>query len=230
MKLRKGELPQYIQQALKDAAAHPNAYMRSYEINKVIEAAKFSHPTLFKETTLKIKLSHVRLAFPALFQPQTVNGEGDPAYSATFILDADHPQIREIRSAIKDIAKAKWGAKADQTLTLMEKQDKTALHDGDLKANYDGFAGNFYISARSKARPTVVDRDRRPLTAADGRPYAGCYVAAIVELWAQDNQYGKRVNASLGGVQFVADGEAFGGGGVPTSADDFDDLAADDMV
>lgn len=230
MTLRKGELPHDVQRALKEAAALPNPYLRSAAISKVIDAARFAYPQFFKETTLKIKLSNVRLAFPAIFQAQTVNGEGDPAYSATFILDPKHPQVREIQSAIKDIAKAKWGAKADQTLTLMEKQDKTALHDGDLKANYDGFAGNLYVSARSKARPTVVDRDRRPLTAADGRPYAGCYVNAVIELWAQDNQYGKRINASLGGIQFAADGDAFGGGGVPVSADDFDDLAADDMV
>jgi hypothetical protein len=230
MTLRKGELPHDVQRALKEAAALPNQYLRSAAISKVIEAARFAYPQLFKETTLKIKLTNVRLAFPALFQPQTVNGEGDPAYSATFILDPTHPQIREIKSAISDIAKAKWGAKAEQQLTLMEKQDKTALHDGDLKANYDGFAGNLYISARTKARPTVVDRDRRPLTAADGKPYAGCYVTAIVELWAQDNQYGKRINASLGGVQFVSDGDSFGGGASVTTADDFDDLAVDDMI
>ena len=37
---------------------------------------------------------------------------------------------------------------------------------------------------------------------------------AIVELWAQDNNYGKRINASLAGVQFAKDGEAFAGGTV----------------
>jgi hypothetical protein len=229
MKLRKGELPLYIQQALKDAANHPSPYLRSYEINKVITAARFSHPTLFKEVNLKIKLSNVRLAFPAIFQPQTVNGEGEPAYSATFILDPKHPQMREIKSAIKDIAKAKWGDKAESQLAMLEKQARTCLQDGDLKANYEGFAGNFFVSARTKARPTVVDRDRTPLTSSDGKPYAGCFVNAVVELWAQDNQYGKRINASLGGIQFAGEGDAFGGKALVT-ADDFDDLAADDMV
>lgn len=177
---------------------------------------------------MKIRLQNVRLAFPALFQPQTVaNGEGDPAYSATFILEGRHPQIKEIKAAMADIAKQKWGAKADSTLTLLEKQGKTALHDGDLKSNYAGFAGNCYVSARNKTRPTVVDRDRTPLTAADGKPYGGCYVNAVVELWAQDNQYGKRINASLGGVQFFKDGESFGGGSSVVDADDFDDLSVD---
>ncbi|MBD0092018.1 ssDNA-binding protein, partial [Acinetobacter baumannii] len=35
---------------------------------------------------MKIRLNNVRLAFPALFEAKTVNGEGDPAFSASFIL------------------------------------------------------------------------------------------------------------------------------------------------
>ena len=73
----------------------------------------------------------------------------------------------------------------------------------------------------------LVEFDRSPLTETDGRPYSGCYVVAIVELWAQDNSWGKRVNATLKGVQFFADGEAFSGG-TPASAGDFDDLGAFD--
>jgi hypothetical protein len=230
VKLKGGELPPEVRAALQSAATIPNQTDRIRAIDRVLASARNQYPHLFKETSMKIRLTNVRLAFPAIFQAQTVNGEGDPAYSATFILPADHPQIREIKAAIKEVAKNKWGAKADQQLALMEKQDKTALHDGDLKSNYDGFAGNLYVSARSKTRPTVVDRDRTPLTASDGKPYAGCFVNAVVELWAQDNQYGKRINASLGGVQFAADGDAFGGGGVRTEADDFDDLSVDAMV
>lgn len=43
----------------------------------------------------------------------------------------------------------------------------------------------------------------------------------MVEFWAQDNNYGKRVNATLLGVQFVRDGAAFAGGttgAAPTNA------------
>jgi hypothetical protein len=53
-------------------------------------------------------------------------------------------------------------------------------------------------------------------------------VNASIELWCQDNNYGKRINASLRGVQFLKDGEAFAGGGV-ANADEFDDLAADEI-
>ncbi len=33
---------------------------------------------------MKLKLNNVRLAFPSLFEAKTVNGEGDPRFSAVF--------------------------------------------------------------------------------------------------------------------------------------------------
>lgn len=182
---------------------------------------------------MKVKLTNVRLAFPVLFEARTVNGEGKPAFSASFLLDPADPQVRALNQAIEQVAKDKWGAKADAILKQMRAQDKVALHDGDLKANYDGFPGNLYVSARSATRPLVIDKDKSPLTEQDGKPYAGCFVNASIELWPQDNNYGKRVNASLRGVQFFRDGDAFAGGGA-ASEDEFDDLSsgatADDLV
>lgn len=174
---------------------------------------------------MKIKLSNVRLAFPQLFEAKTVNGEGKPAFSANFLIDPADPQVKSIHAAIESVAKEKWGAKADAILKQMRAADKTALHSGDLKSNYDGFPGNLFISARNPLRPLVIDADKTPLVATDGKPYAGSYVNCSLELWAQDNNYGKRVNATLMGVQFFKDGESFTGGGV-ASEDDFDDVSA----
>lgn len=174
---------------------------------------------------MKVKLTNVRLAFPQLFEAATVNGEGKPAFSASFLIDPTDPQVKAINAAIEAVAKGKWGAKADAMLKQMRATDKVALHDGDLKAQYSGFEGMLYVSSRSQTRPTVVDRDKTPLVQADGKPYAGCYVNAVVELWAQDNNYGKRINASLAGVQFFRDGDAFAGGGA-ASEDEFDDVTS----
>lgn len=172
---------------------------------------------------MKLKLNNVRLAFPALFEAKTVNSEGKPAFSAVFLIDPKDPQVKTIQQAIEATAKEKWGAKAEAILKAMRAADKTALHDGNTKAEYDGFADMLFLSARNQVRPLVINTDRTPLAQADGKPYAGCYVHAVVELWAQDNNYGKRINASLSGVQFVRDGDAFAGGGI-ASEDDFDDL------
>ena len=173
---------------------------------------------------MKVKLSNVRLAFPQLFEAKTVNGEGKPAFSATFLLDPKHPDIKALNATIEQVAKEKWGAKTDALLKTARAADKVCLHNGDTKAEYAGFEGNFYLSARNATRPLVIDRDKTPLTEQDGRPYAGCYVNASIDLWVQDNNYGKRINASLGGVQFLKDGDAFAGSGA-ASTDEFDDLA-----
>jgi hypothetical protein len=115
---------------------------------------------------------------------------------------------------------------------MARKTDKVCLHDGNLKAQYAGFEDIMYVSASNKMRPVAVNRDTSPVSAEDGVIYSGCYVNATVELWAQDNKYGKRVNATLLGVQFSKAGDAFGGGSVG-SADDFESIeegvGADDL-
>ena len=182
---------------------------------------------------MKVKLENVRLAFPALFEAKTVNGEGEPAYSAAFLMKPDHPSVAKLRAAFDSIGKDKWGAKWPNVKKEIEAKDRFALHDGDTKSDYAGFEGQLFVSSRNKSRPLVIDRDKSPLTQADGRPYAGCFVHASIELWAQDNSYGKRINASLRGVQFYKDGEAFAGGGA-ASDDEFDSVedeaTADDLV
>lgn len=175
---------------------------------------------------MQIKLNNVRLAFPSLFEAKAVNGEGEPRFSASFIMQPDDTQIEKVRDVIKAVAKAKWGEKAEAMLTSLEKKNNICLHDGDDKTEYDGFAGNMYVSAANKSRPTVVDKDRSPLTIQDGKPYSGCYVNAVIDIWAQDNNFGKRINAVLAAVQFSKDGDAFGGG-VPVSADVFDIIEDD---
>lgn len=183
----------------------------------------------------RMMLKNVRLAFPSLFEPTTVAGEGKPRFSAVLLLQADHPQLDEINAKIDAVARDKWKDKANAILVGLRKTDKVALHDGDTKAQYDGFPGNFFVNAASQenAAPTVVDTDRSPLSARSGRPYAGCYVNASLEFWAQDNQYGKRVNCTLRGVQFVRDGDSFSAGR-PADAEEFEDVSegagADDFA
>lgn len=170
---------------------------------------------------MKVHLNNVRLTFPQLFEPKAVNGQGDPKFSGAFLFARDHVCVAELTKAVTEAATAKWGAKAGDVLKQLKAADKLPVHDGDSKSDYDGYAGNLFLNASNKVRPLVIDGNRAPLTAADGKPYSGCYVNAIVEIWAQDNQYGKRVNASLLGVQFVRDGERLAGGSV-AAADDFE--------
>jgi hypothetical protein len=170
---------------------------------------------------LKIKLKDVRLLYAAaLFSAQRgPNGEGDPKYSATFGFAPSHPVVAEIRAAFKKIAEEKWGARAADVFAELKAGGKLCLHDGDAKASKEGYKGNLYLSASNKLRPLVIDGKLQPLTADGGKPYSGCQVNGTIELWAQDNKFGKRINASLQGVQFLRDGPRLAGGTVATVED-----------
>jgi hypothetical protein len=172
---------------------------------------------------MRIMLRNVRLLYgAALFTPQRgPNGEGEPKHSATLGFPKDHPAAAEIKAGFQKVATEKWGAKAIEVYTMLKAGDKLCLHDGDAKADKEGFKGNLYVSASNKLRPLVIDGMKQPLDANSGKPYSGCYVNAEIELWAQDNKFGKRINASLRGVQFVRDGQRLAGGGV-SSADDYE--------
>lgn len=177
---------------------------------------------------MKLTIKNARLSFPNLWEAATVNGEGAPKFSAAFIIPKDHPQVKEFRAAVEQVAKEKWPTKFAAVMKASSAKDRNPLHDGDAKAQYAGFDGNYYVSASNAVRPKIKDRDgKTDLIPSDGRPYAGCYVNVILELYAQDNKYGQHVNATLLGVQFVRDGEAFAGGGT-ASDDDFEDMSIED--
>lgn len=175
----------------------------------------------------KIVIGEGRLAFAdRIFTAKPFQGEGKATYGATVLIEPTHPAVAALLAEEERVAKEKWGAKADAILAEIRANNRGAVKDGALKASYDGFPGKKFIACTSEKRPTVVDRDRSPLTAADGKIYSGCYVLAHVSLWAQDNAWGKRINAELTGLQFLRDGDAFGGGSMPSSPDEFADLGA----
>tara|TARA_A200000159_G_scaffold101317_1_gene94105 strand:+ start:741 stop:1223 length:483 start_codon:yes stop_codon:yes gene_type:complete len=145
--------------------------------------------------------------------------EGQTAkYSANLLLDkeADAEQVATMKKAIKKEATRAFSGDIPKGL-------KTCLGDGVEKA-YDGYENAMFVSCSSRQRPTIIDRDRTQLVEEDDKPYAGCYVNAAISLWVQNNNFGKRINCNLTGLQFVKDGERFGGGGIKVD-DVFDDIS-----
>ncbi len=174
----------------------------------------------------RVMLKDVRLSHPALWRPRGFgkNNEGEPAYQASFIIDPENKMGKRNEAAIEDAIQAakerKWGNKIPKL-----KDDKICYKEGDEdKPEEDGM---MILSARNYKKPKVFDRDKYEVLEGDeGAPYAGCRVDAIVRIWAQDNDYGKRVNGSLEAVRFRADDEAFGA--PPVDPDEFDDLDDED--
>jgi hypothetical protein len=167
----------------------------------------------------------VRLAFPDVFTAVQFEASGPRRYNAVFLLHPGGDNDRKVRAAIQEAAEAEHGKKAGAWLKSIENNsNKYCYLDGNLK-EYDGFEGTMALSAHRRevdGRVTVLDRNRQTLTPQDGKPYGGCYVNGLVDLWVQKGQY-PGMRCGLLGVQFVEDGDAFGGG-APANPEEFPDL------
>lgn len=190
---------------------------------------------------MKVLLKNVRIAFcDSLHEPKEYEpGDGKFRHSANALVEPGSDNDKAIREAMKGVAVEMFKAKATQNLKIWENNtQKCCYTSGDIKADkYDGFAGMMVLSAHRAAKqgaPGVYDRTVDPktgklrvLTARDGKPYAGSYVNMTVDIWAQGAP-NEGVRATLIGVQFVQDGDAFGAG-APPRPEDFDDLSVDEM-
>jgi hypothetical protein len=174
---------------------------------------------------MAVRLNNVRLAFPALWEPKAFAGnEGAAKFGASLLIKkTDKAQVDKVKQVMMEVAHAKWNDKAKSILELLMSQGRTCLRDGDQKSEYDGFDGCVYLSTSAAAKPLIIGQDKQPLEQSSGLPYAGSFVNASVEIWAQDNKFGKRINATLRGVQFAGHGDAFSGS-APASTDEFDAL------
>lgn len=176
----------------------------------------------------------VRVAFWNGFEPKAIGDSKEKRYSAAFPLVPGSANDKAVAAAVEAVAKAKWKEKAPAIMKKLREDGKVCyvrkpLTDDEGQV-YDGFEGMHAVNAgqsEKKGAPKVLGRDREKLTQADGIPYSGCYVIPLLDFWAQDNQYGRRINAELKGVQFVKHGDAFGGS-APASPEEFEDLGVED--
>jgi hypothetical protein len=193
-----------------------------------------------------ISLKRARLAFPNIWEPKAQDsGKGEPTCNGKFILDpkSQKVEVDKVVKAMQAVATERWGAKAGDVLKTLQARGDLCLHKGETKAEYDGFEGMVFVSAGNKAIPLIVAKakyegkvvrleqngsgyigDKKIDGYKAKTPYSGCYVNVQVDIWAQDNQYGKRINAKLIAIQFEDDGKAFSGGeGFDEGAFEFDD-------
>ena len=150
----------------------------------------------------RVLLENVRLSFPSLFKPAVFNGvEGK--YQATLLIPKKNAALKKkLDSMIAAVI-------AESKLKIPA--EKLCLKDGDA-VELEGYEDHWFLKASNGRRPTVINRDKTPITDQDNVIYPGCHVNAIVDFWIQNNQFGKRVNGNLYGVQFFNDGEPFGVG------------------
>lgn len=180
---------------------------------------------------MKVKLQEVRISFPQLFNPQAFE-QNTPKYNATFLFGAGSQNAKVLDAAVQQVAKGLWGEKTEQIFKSLRTNNKMLVRDGDDKEHLDGYTGQLFIKASNISRPTVLHKDKTPLTEQDGVIYGGCYVNAVIDVYAFEKSGIRGVFAKLLGVQFVRDGDSFSGA-AKIAEDDFDDLSteeADDLA
>lgn len=148
-------------------------------------------------------------AYVNVFRPgEPMEGsDKDPQYQLTIIWDEDDPKLQKLEDKILEVAKAKFGAKAEQMIA--KGQLKTPLRDGSER-DTDFLQGKKFMTARSNDRPDCVNEDLEDII--DSKEiYPGAIGRMDVWLYAYDKAGNKGVAAILNNVQKLEEGERKGG-------------------
>ena len=181
----------------------------------------------------KIMLKGVTMAFPALAQPQSF-GDGEPAYGAKFPILPGSEQQKALEAAMLAEAKEAWKDKAPGVLARLAEDGKLCFVKKVYRSKktgdpYQGFEDRHYLSTRNaKTQPSVYNPYGEALTSEgeiERQAFSGAVVNASIEVWAQDNKWGQRINCALRGVMLTGEGENFGGGSSAAGAGEFAGLA-----
>jgi hypothetical protein len=179
---------------------------------------------------IKVIIRKARLSFNDLWTARVQGDEGEPKFAANVIIPPNHPAVAQLDAAIAEAAKEKWKEKTVAMMPMLIAQERLCLHKTTRRKAatgepYVGYENMYWLSATSKTRPKVRNRDGvSEVGPQDGVIYSGCYVNLIIDVFANFHpKGGNRVLAGLLGVMFVEDGEPFGGG--VASDSDFAGLA-----
>lgn len=180
-------------------------------------------PTRFVLRNVRVAYAH-GLNAPQAQQQQQQPGQqqGDPKYSAVFLFpEAAADVLQGVQGILWEAVQKEFGQTAQAVWQELAASNKLCLRSGATKASQEGFAGNYFISGSAKqSHPPVLlhkflnEQGTGPqeLKRPQNVIYSGAYVNVQLNVWVQNNNYGRRVNCEILVVQFAADGESFGGG------------------
>ena len=172
-----------------------------------------------------------RWSYVNVWEPKSIQGS-EPKYSVSLIIPKDDTKtIEKIKAAIKlayeeGLPKLKGNSKSAPPLKSL----KTTFYDGDIeKPDDDAYAGCYYINAKSKSAPGIVDEHTQPILDRD-EVYSGCYGRASITFYAYNSGMSKGITCNLNHLQKIADGEPLGGTKASAEEDfaDFDEEDDDD--
>jgi hypothetical protein len=192
---------------------------------------------------MRVLMTNATVSFAHQLYEATSFKGGEPKFGSDFLENAE-TEVFELRPvegggvqrvkttmarAMLDTAEAAWPGKGKAMLMALE-QSKKCYRNGDKKVTADGdpyedYAGCYYVTAKNKTQPTLLDAAKNKIQDDNGTIYSGCRVNVSFDLYANTKAETKGVFASLKGVQYVAPGDSFGGGGGKSNGDEFENLS-----
>lgn len=182
-----------------------------------------------RRTGTKVFTGLVRFDFPHVFEKDTSDMGGDKYNITILIPKSDKETVRVIQEAIEEAKdqgmSSKWNGSMPRRLW-------EPLRDGDEKAEenkYTEYADCYYIVAKSKDQPGIVDRDRMPIYSAD-EFYAGCYGRVTISFYPYAASGSNGVAAGLYNIQKLKDGQRLGSSKASAEDDFADEVDVDDDI
>ena len=158
-----------------------------------------------KKKTKKVTTPEFRASFPHLFEAHSFQEGQQKKYSIVMLIPKT-ADISPLKEARKDAITQKWPDPEKRPKPL-----RNPIRDGDVeKPDTDGYPGHYFITASSKQRPGVVDKNVQQIID-DSEFYAGCYARATVTPYAYDTMGNRGVAFGLQNVQKLRDGDSFTG-------------------
>ena len=179
--------------------------------------------TKTEERVLKTNMISPTGTFQWVFldKPKVVknNPEKEPFYSITLLMDKKDPKVIEkldqMKSCIKDALEKRFGDKVPAKYY-------TPIKDGDVETDKEGnpaYPGFWYIEAKNKEKPGLVDADREPILTQQA-VWSGCKGRLSLGFVGYDVSAKKGVTIYLNNVQ-LTDNSAPKMGGRKSAEEDF---------
>lgn len=176
------------------------------------------------QVSIKSVIGEVRFSYLHAFEPwKAADDDKDPQYTATLLIPKTNKALvaqvrKDIKQAYDAAVTEKWGGKAPKDGFWFD-----PLQDGD-EPKQDGeprgeaYEGCWFINAKSKTQPGVVDKNKRPIINSEDF-YSGCYGFASVAF--SGFTYGKKMGVScfLNNLLKSRDGEPLGGARTDAASD-----------
>lgn len=161
----------------------------------------------------KVILQNVRCSFVFVQEPRKGDNGEKGKYSLQPIIPKDHPQVKNIKAAIKAAAESKFGSNVKMGML------KLPLRDGDEEREGEEYKNCYFLNANSSRKPGVVNRNNEPADQDDFEEYcySGAYFHVSLNFYAYNYEGKKGVAVGLQNVMLRKKGDRLDGSTSATS-------------